>query len=265
MKERLTKIVAAAPAGVDPVNLVREYLQAGILIGLQRAGAMSAIAFHGGTALRFLYSLARYSEDLDFALERPEAGYDLSAALAAIETRFTREGYEIRTKLNERGVVHKASVSFPGLLYDVGISPHADQNIFIRIEVDTRPPAGATLQTSVVRRFETLRLFHHDLPSLFAGKLAAVMCRTYTKGRDFFDLLWYLSEHPGLEPNGELLASAVGHAGCDASLGAGWRAGLAERFETVDWVAVRRDVSPFLEDPAEADLLDSRTFEQLLA
>ena len=73
MKEYLLTLVSAATSPIEKKNLAREYLQALILQSLQRAGAMTALAFHGGTALRFLYSLPRYSEDLDFALERDSA------------------------------------------------------------------------------------------------------------------------------------------------------------------------------------------------
>ena len=70
MKDYLLELVRNA---VDPVqgrNLAREYLQARILGALQRSGGMLSLAFHGGTALRFLYGHGRFSEDLDFALER---------------------------------------------------------------------------------------------------------------------------------------------------------------------------------------------------
>ena len=89
----------------DPIygrNLLREYMQARILESLQRAGAMVPLAFHGGTALRFLYAIPRYSEDLDFALERPDVGYDFRAYLRAIQDEIVKEGYEVTVKLNTK-------------------------------------------------------------------------------------------------------------------------------------------------------------------
>jgi hypothetical protein len=74
---------------------VREYLQARILEGLQNAGAMIHLAFQGGTALRFLYAIPRYSEDLGFALEKPGVSYDFRAYLLAIQEGFVKEGYQI--------------------------------------------------------------------------------------------------------------------------------------------------------------------------
>jgi hypothetical protein len=265
VKDRLAQLVAEAPPAVDPRNLTREYLQARILLTLQRAGALRALAFHGGTALRFLYGIARYSEDLDFALERPAAGYDLRALLRGIEVAFGSEGYDVRVKFSDKAVVHKAFVGFPGLLHYVGASPHRDEVIAVKLEVDTRPPAGAGLQVSVVRRLETLRLQHHDLPSLYAGKLAAVLCRSYTKGRDLYDLLWYLGEHPGLQPNLTMLGNAIVQTGREASLvQPDWRGAVARRLEEIDWEAAKRDVSRFLEDARDVDLIDPETITGLL-
>jgi len=76
MKEHLAELVRARPTPTHGRNVAREYLQARILGALQRAGAMIPLAFHGGTTLRFLYTSDRYSEDLDFALERNRSRYD---------------------------------------------------------------------------------------------------------------------------------------------------------------------------------------------
>lgn len=76
MKPYLQHLLGEVEEPLQGRHLVREYLQARILESLQRAGAMIPLAFQGGTALRFLYGLARYSEDLDFALERQPEGYD---------------------------------------------------------------------------------------------------------------------------------------------------------------------------------------------
>jgi predicted nucleotidyltransferase component of viral defense system len=84
MKEDLKSRLQASWEAAEARNRVREYLQARILSSLQRSGAMVPLAFQGGTALRFLYSIRRYSEDLDFALERPDRGYDFQSYLGAI-------------------------------------------------------------------------------------------------------------------------------------------------------------------------------------
>lgn len=95
MKEELKSLTPASFGPGSGKNRAREYLQARILLALQRAGAMIPLAFQGGTALRFLYSIRRFSEDLDFALERRDRGYDFKAYLTAVRSDLQREGYEV--------------------------------------------------------------------------------------------------------------------------------------------------------------------------
>ena len=164
-------------------NLLREYLQARILAELQRAGAMLSLAFQGGTALRFL---SRYSEDLDFTLERSTHPFDFRDALRAIRAAFEQEGNAVTIKLREQSAVKSAFVGFPGLPFELALSPHRDEALRVKVEIDTNPPAGAGLTSTMVRRHVLLQLHHHDRASLLAGKLHAVL---HAKGRDFFDLL----------------------------------------------------------------------------
>ena len=103
---------------------------------------MIPLAFHGGTALRFLYNSQRYSEDLDFALERVKDQYDFRAYLKAIRSGLTAEGYTIELKVSDQKVVHSAFVRFAGLLNELGLSPFRAEVLAVKIEVDTNPPAG---------------------------------------------------------------------------------------------------------------------------
>ena len=247
MKEYLAELVRKT----DPTqarNVVREYLQARILESLQRSGAMMPLAFHGGTALRFLYHIPRYSEDLDFGLERTPARYDLRGYLSAIRTALVTETYNVNIKVNDRRIVHRARVSFPGLLYELGISPHPDQVLAVKIEVDTRPPAGAVLATTMVRRYIVLQVQHHDRASLLAGKLHAILQRPYAKGRDLYDLLWYLSDPGWPAPNLALLNNALrqtGWTGQELSVDS-WRTAVRQRVQELSWDRVVSDVRPFI-------------------
>lgn len=226
---------------------------------------MLSLAFQGGTALRFLYGIRRYSEDLDFALERPEQGFTLAGALPATRSDLAREGYEVDLRLNDQRVVHSAFVRFPGLLAEIGVSPHRNEVLSIKIEVDTRPPAGAVLATTLIRRHLTLRLHHHDPASLLAGKLHAVLQRAYTKGRDFYDLIWYLSDPEWPAPNLALLNNALHQSGWEHAPLAPttWRTAVRERVKDVDWARIVADVRPFLESAADVELLTAETLEQL--
>jgi predicted nucleotidyltransferase component of viral defense system len=265
VKEHLRQLVAReAPAA--GYNLAREYLQARLLLGLQRAGAMIPLAFHGGTALRFLYSLPRFSEDLDFALERPGHGFELRRALSLIRGELDREGFVTEVKISDRRVVHGAFVRFPSLPFDLGISPHRTEVLAVKIEVDTRPPAGAGLETTLVRRHFTLHLQHHDRASLLAGKLHALLTRRYTKGRDVFDLFWYLSDPGWPAPNLTLLNAALqqtewaGPVLDDTS----WRVAVRTSLARIDWRRVRSDLRPFVAGAEELDLLTPENLDRLL-
>ncbi|RME63969.1 MAG: nucleotidyl transferase AbiEii/AbiGii toxin family protein [Caldilineae bacterium] len=264
MKAYLAELVRTAPTPVHGWNMAREYLQARILGVLQRAGAMIPLAFHGGTALRFLYASARYSEDLDFALERAREQYDFRSYLGAIRTEFEAEGYAVSLKVNDRRTVHSAFVRFPGLPYELELSPHRDEVLAVKIEVDTNPPAGADLVTTVVRRHVILHLQHHDQASLFAGKLHAILQRPFTKGRDIYDLMWYLSDPAWPDPNLLLLNNALQQTGWTGPhlTGENWRLILRERLGQMDWSVVMHDVQPLLELGSNPDLL---TLENVLS
>jgi hypothetical protein len=267
LKHELVGYIRQAPEGFG-YAVAREYLQARILQHIGLSGQMTSLAFMGDTALRFLYALPRYSEDLDFALEANREGFEFGELLEIIVRGFVREGYEVEVKYREsKTAVDKAFVKFPGLLHEVGLSPHASEVLSVEVDVDTNPPDGATLEVSELRRFVLMRIYHHDRASLLAGKLAAVLMRQYTKGRDLYDLLWYLSDPSWPTPNLALLLSAAQQSGWphpEELDDSGWRAAVLQRLSEVDWGRARTEVGQFLERPLEADLLELATFERLL-
>jgi len=266
MKDYIAELVRANPTPAHARNVIREYLQARILSGLQRAGAMIPLAFHGGTALRFLYATARYSEDLDFALERNKSRYDFRAYLQTIKNELTAEGYALELKANDKRTIHSAFIRFSGLLYEFGLSPHRSEVLAVKIEVDTNPPAGAGLATTVVRRHLTLQLQHHNPASLLAGKLHAILQRSYIKGRDLYDLLWYLSDATWPPPNLTLLNNALRQTGWSGKPLSedNWRAVLRKRLQVISWERVGDDVRPFLEQGADSGLLVRENMMSLL-
>jgi hypothetical protein len=266
MKAYIEQLLGDVADPINGRNLLREYLQARILEGLQRAGAMVPLAFHGGTALRFLYAIPRFSEDLDFALEMPGAGYDFRAYMRAIQDEFVKEGYQVWVRLNDHKTVNSAFVRFSTLLYEFGLSTQRDEVLAVKIEVDTNPPAGAGLDTTLIRRHVTLRLQHHDRASLLAGKLHALFQRRYVKGRDLYDLLWYLSDPDWPNPNLVLLQNGLQQTGWEDPVldENNWRDILCERLRNIEWKKAVADVRPFLEKGTEVDLLTQKNFEMLL-
>ena len=266
MKDFLRQLVRDTPPASQKRNVVREYLQARLLQILQQNGAMIPLAFHGGTALRFLYAIPRYSEDLDFALEQRSDLYDFRKYLRAVQNDLRAENYQIEIRVNDSKVVHSALIRFSGLLYELELSPHRSEVLAIKLEVDTNPPAGAGLATTVVRRHTLLNLSHHNKESLLAGKLHAILQRSYAKGRDLYDLLWYLSDPTWPEPNLQLLNNALVQSGWtgETATETNWRKIVWDRLAGLEWRQIVQDVRPFLEQEAETELLTPVTFSQLL-
>ena len=246
--------------------IVREYLQMRILYSLQSAGAMIPLAFHGGTALRILYQLPRYSEDLDFALERQPEQYDFRKYLTTIQRDMTAETYDVAVKLNESGVVHSAFIRFRGLLYQLGISPHTSEVLAIKLEVDTNPPSNAGLDTTLIQHHVAVHLQHHDKASLLAGKLHAILQREYVKGRDWYDLYWYLSQPQWASPNVAMLDNALIQSDWEKGevTANNWRGYVLERLEQLNWAQVTADVQRFLMKQEELIAFKKETIARLV-
>lgn len=266
MKEYLANLIKQTSSSLEGKNLVREYLQARILGSLQRSGAMIPLAFHGGTALRFLYSHGRYSEDLDFALEGNRQNYNFRDYLQTIRSHFLAEGYQIDIKVNDQKTVNSAFIRFPGLLFEIGLSPMLNEVLAVKIGVDTNPPIGAGLATTVVRRFIVLQLHHHDKPSLLSGKLHAVLQRSFPKGRDIYDLLWYLSDPTWPEPNLTFLNNALIQTNWNGKelTQSSWKEQVWQRLESLNWTSIVDDVRPFVESGFDLNLLTLETFKRVL-
>lgn len=266
MKAYLPELISTASNNLQARQLVREYLQARILASLQRSGAMIPLAFHGGTALRFLYGIPRYSEDLDFALERPETEYNLRTYLQAVRTDLLAENYLVEIRISDDRNVHNGLIRFRGLWHELGLSTHPDEVLMIKVEVDTHPPAGAGIDITVIRRYRLLRLQHHDRPSLLSGKLHAILQRPYPKGRDLYDLLWYLSAPDWPAPNLILLNNALAQTGWTGEKVTveNWRKVIRERLEILDWGQVITDLRPFLLEPEDLELLTKENLFRLL-
>ena len=266
MKDHLRQLASTAETNQLRTCLVREYLQARILESLQDTGVFLRWAFLGGTALRFLFNIPRFSEDLDFSLITPGKNIGFKKAADEVARVFEREGYSIDIKVNEKRTVSSAWIGFPGLPRELNISSHPAQVLSIKLELDTNPPAGAHIENSIVRRHATLNLCHYDKPSMLARKIHAVLSRSWAKGRDLYDLVWYLAERTWPSPNIYLLNSALEQTGWKGSRlsETNWRRQLKNRIESLDWEKARADVQPFLERERDLDLVKKDVLINLL-
>lgn len=266
MKDYVLELAAAKTGYNAKLNIMREYVQAYVLRVMQEEGFFHSAAFVGGTALRFIYGLPRFSEDLDFSLERKENKYSFTNIMKAVERELGLAGYSVSVVTKTEKTVHNAFVKFEGLLFEAGLSPLRPQKFSIKIEIDTRPPQGANTRTTLVNKYFPLSFLTYETSSLFAGKIHAILSRQYAKGRDYFDLGWYLSRWKDIEPNLLLLNNALTQTGWDGGFieSSSWRFVVTKAVERVDWKKVRQDVENFLENPKDVDVLTKENILSLL-
>lgn len=265
MKDYVLELAHSQTGFNAKLNIMREYLQAYILRILHDEGVFRSTAFLGGTALRFLYNIPRFSEDLDFSLVKDE-GYKFVDILNRVKQELALAGYDINMTYKVEKTVQHAFMKFTGLMHEAGISPHRSQVFSIKIDIDTNPPEGAVLKTDIINKFFPIAFLYYDLSSLFAGKLHAILTRKYSKGRDFFDLGWYLSRWRDIAPNIILLQNALKQTGWKEELPTeeNWREHLYNTVKATDWKKISADVENFLENPSDANIFTKENILKLI-
>jgi len=250
----------------DHVNALREIFQEIALCALWRAKFHEKAAFYGGTALRVLYGLDRFSEDLDFSLLAPADRFDLDPYCAAVEDELAAWGFtttvETRKKTAESAVESaflKANTREQLLVIDAGAEIAAavdgQQQIKIKIEVDTDPPPGFSTETKFLLQPIPFSVRVYTASSLFSGKMHALLCRSWqsrVKGRDWYDFVWYVGR--GIELDLAHLETRMrqsGHYDDAAALDEqAFRRILARKISDLDIDDARSDVERFLPDPS---------------
>jgi len=241
----------------EELNAFKEISQEIILSALSRAEFFKYAAFQGGTCLRIVHGLSRFSEDMGFVLLEPNQDFKWSQFFHEIDLEFRGYGFQLEVKDRSKAedTVKKAFLkehSFGQVLKLIYARTRSDvQVINIKLEVDTNPPAGSHYETKVIRFPEPFSIVTQDLPSLFAGKVHALLCREYIKGRDWFDFDWYMSRKT--EINLLNLQNALIQQGPwkgkELNVDIRWvNERLREKIETIDWEIAKRDVRPFLRD-----------------
>jgi len=247
----------------EKLNLTREFLQLAALKIIYDKGFFNNIAFVGGTCLRFLHNLRRFSEDLDFSLVNKD-NYSFSALAKELKNGFRLYGLQVETKPKEDKTVQSAFIKFPGLLKELKLSDLDEQKLSIKIEVDANPPLGWVLVNTVINKVYLLNITHFDLASLFATKLHACFFRKFVKGRDFYDLVWYLGRKT--QPNYTLLNNAIEqtehkYPGINKD---NFKKFIAEELDKIDFTQVKKDVEQLVEDREELKLLNPITIKTFL-
>lgn len=261
----------------DMFDALREIMQEIALAGLERAGFFEKAAFYGGTALRILYGLDRYSEDLDFSLLEADPAFSLEHYFDAVVAEFSALGITVRITEKKKSIQSTVDSAFlksdtlwrelvlEDILPELGVGslPH----IKIKIEVDREPPMGFTTEEKLLIRPFSFYIKSFDLPSLFAGKMHALLFRQWknrVKGRDWYDLEWYIKQRIPLD---------VAHFLRRAQDSGDWQdevisdtqvlALLQEKIEAVNFEHIKDDVVRFIKDPASLNLWTKTYFLDL--
>jgi predicted nucleotidyltransferase component of viral defense system len=240
---------------IEQESVLAELVQHYVLASLSRARFFTKACFHGGTCLRILYGMSRFSEDLDFLLKRPDPGFEWRPYVDRVLRDGQDEGlaFEVQDKAGVRQAVKKVFLKTDSvgqiLTVELPFSRHAAKKIRIKLEIDTSPPAGSSFETRYITFPATAAITCQTLQSGFALKSHALLCRGYTKGRDWYDFLWYVSKRvsPQLDLVGRALAQVGPWAGQDVEVTPEWYLGaMRNRIGEIDWEKARLDVSRFV-------------------
>ena len=257
-------------------NSIKEVVQEIILCGLSRGGFFQSAAFYGGTALRIFHGLDRFSEDLDFSLMTPDPVFRLDAFLPMLEKELNSYGFRFHAETKVKSVDSDIQSAFvKGNTREHILICYADEHlsrsvgseelIKVKFEADTTPPPYATVE----KKYRLLPIPYaitlYDMPSLFAGKLHAVICRGWKnrmKGRDLYDYIFYLSRKTPVNLkhlNARLVDSGFEGAREDLTI-TEIKQILCRRFASIDYDQAKSDVMPFIRNPASLDVWSPEFF-----
>ena len=253
-----------ATNAIEEENATKEIVQEIALYALWRADFFDIALFQGGTSLRILHRLPRFSEDLDFMLRSPNSEFDWAPYLKILVEVFAQFGLKLDAQPKERmdKAVREAVLkddSIASQLYLTFAGTRRRRTIRIKLEIDTNPPPGSGEASTFLDFPADYEVRHQDLPSNLALKIHALLCRGYLKGRDWYDFSWYVSN--GVSPNLTHLQAALIQTGpwagqADLKIDMLWLEGtLRNAIATIDWKAAADDVRRFLH-PAEAKSLE---------
>lgn len=260
-------------------NALKEVIQEVALCGLSRGGFFTKAAFYGGTALRIFYGLDRFSEDMDFSLIKKDENFSINSYFSYLSEELLSNGFELTVERKEKSLhsdVQSAFIKGGTLVHLLKIVP-SDSRILgisdtelikIKFEIDTNPPDCASYETKYALLPSPYVVQMYDEPSLFAGKIHAVLCRAWqnrVKGRDFYDYLWYLAR--GTKVNLRHLQKRLEQT-CK------WnetetlslkklKEMLCIRFSEINFENAKQDVLPFIKDPSKLDLWNKDFFSSV--
>ena len=257
---------------------LREIMQEITLAGLSRTNFFEKAAFYGGTALRIFYGLDRFSEDLDFSLLETDDEFTLEPYLEAIQTEFASLGIQVQIKEKEKTQHSSVESAFlktetiwkeivlEDIVKQIGVK--SNKSIKIKIEVDCKPPQGFETEEKLLIRPFSFYVKCFTRPSLFAGKLHALLYRKWNKrvkGRDWYDVEWYIRKGISLD---------IAHFLCRAQDSGDWKEHeitseqilylLKDKIDSVSFPNIKEDVVRFIKDEDVLAFWSAAYFKDLI-
>lgn len=259
------------------INALKEIFQEITLLGLYRGGFFDKAAFYGGTSLRILYGLERFSEDLDFSLLEKNKDFNIEKYFPSIVQEFEALGIEI--SLNKKSKSSETNIESAFLKNDTSIHTldietngledvHSGRKLKIKLEVDTNPPLKFQTESKTLLLPVTFNVRSMTLPNLYAGKMHALLFRSWktrVKGRDWFDFEWYVKNNIPL--NLEHLCERMKESGNfekDVLTRQEFQEILHVKIETLDVEQAINEVKVFVKDVRVFDFW-SKDYFKLLA
>lgn len=262
----------------DVLAAMREIMQEIVLAGLSRTDFFEKAAFYGGTALRIFHNLGRFSEDLDFSLVRKDPDFSLAPYFDAIVEEFKALGITVTIQEKQKSLQKtidsaflKSETLWQEIIFESSLSKTALPNnrpLKIKLEIDCNPPLGFETEELLLLRPFSFYVKCFSPSYLFAGKMHALLFRKWknrVKGRDWYDLEWYIKSGIALNTHHFLLR---------AQESGDWRQKkitqtqiielLKHKIEEVSFPRVKDDVVKFIKDDASLQIWSSDYFLHLI-
>jgi predicted nucleotidyltransferase component of viral defense system len=263
------------------INALKEVYQEIALLGLYRGGFFQKAAFYGGTALRIVHGLDRFSEDMDFTLLAKDPSFDIESYFPYIIDEFKALGIKMtlrkKTKVKESAIesaflkndtsIHTLDIEIDDLS-NILDGVHSGKKLKIKFEVDTNPPLKFHTTSHTLLLPITFNIIAMTLPNLYAGKLHAVLFRnwkTRVKGRDWYDFEWYVKR--GVKVNLAHLQERMQESGDFDSKNIlteeNLKVLLKEKIDTLDIEKAKEDVQVFIKNKSVLDFWSKDYFKLL--
>ncbi len=263
----------------DVLAALREVMQEVVLAGLSRTNFFGKAAFYGGTALRVFYGLDRFSEDLDFSLLAADPKFSLSPYFSAILAEFKSLGMQvnINEKVKEKSTaINSAFLKSETLLKELVLKDivhqtgiRSNKSIKIKIEIDRNPPLGFQTEEKLLIRPFSFYVNCFNLPCLFAGKLHALLFRKWgdrVKGRDWYDMEWYIRKGVPLNVNHFLYRAIDSGDWKQSNINTDQVVDLLkQRIETVSISNAKQDIVRFIRNDDKLAIWSQNYFLDLIA